>query len=223
MWEGSYLDVQVLPLPNSFSEVLIAAEDGILGVAHTPRGHRPGQMQTAMSATPPAGSGYTERAPCAIPAAALCHAQIPMAACALTPFSKRLWCWTGADAKNQSVAQLARHFHAVRLLSEQEWGGASREEGAPAEHARLQEAPRGPQKQLHVVAPGKLGQPRVQLCRHHHCPGQVRVHLHDIPLPLSGHGSDTLDNRPETKGHSAGLQHEMGCLLPAQTGASPVN
>ncbi len=35
-------DVSVFPLSDGLPEVLVAAEDGVLGVADTPRGDRPG-------------------------------------------------------------------------------------------------------------------------------------------------------------------------------------
>ena len=41
--------------------------------------------------------------------------------------------------------------------------GCAREEGAPPKHARLQQAPRWPQEELHIMATRKLRQPRVQL------------------------------------------------------------
>ena len=62
-------------------------------------------------------------------------------------------------------------------MSKQE-EGASREEGAPAQHARLQQAPGRPQEELYIMAARKLRQAGVQLCGDHHRSGQVGVHLH---------------------------------------------
>ena len=52
-----------------------------------------------------------------------------------------------------------------------------REEWAAAQHARLQQAARGPQEHLNIRAPCKLGQAGVQLGGDHHCPRQVRICL----------------------------------------------
>ena len=80
--------------------------------------------------------------------------------------------------------------------------GCAREEGATPQHARLQQAPRGPQEELHIMPTRKLRQPRVQLCRHHHRPRQVRVHLPNTYLAqrtrctcrLSAHAVSPLPN-----------------------------
>jgi hypothetical protein len=37
----AHLDIKTLALADSLSEMLIAAEDGVLGIAHTTRWHRP--------------------------------------------------------------------------------------------------------------------------------------------------------------------------------------
>lgn len=69
--------------------------------------------------------------------------------------------------------------------------GASREEGAAAQHARLQQAPRRPQEELHIMPACKLRQAGVQLCGDHHRSGQVGVHLHRARPSLSQRYDDT--------------------------------
>ena len=44
--ERARLHVEALALGHGFAEVLVAAEDGVLRVAHTPRRHRPVHSQT---------------------------------------------------------------------------------------------------------------------------------------------------------------------------------
>ena len=78
-------------------------------------------------------------------------------------------------------------------------GENSREEGAAAEHARLEQSAGRAQEEFHIVASRKLRQPRVQLGRHHHRARQVRVHLATVILNMNLHSSSVMSASPTVR------------------------
>jgi len=181
-----------LALADRAAKVLVAAEDGILGIADAPRRHRPARApgrRCAPSRAPAARWTGTQRP-------GRLHSQ--SSASLITQGSSILRSTHGWEypcrnfllvTRRAIAAALSALFHMQTLPTcrrmrrapshggRQRRGGSAREEGAAAQHAGLQQAAWRAQEELHVVPARELRQPRVQLGRDDHRARQVRVHL----------------------------------------------